>query len=408
MVNRMVSRELEIDLESEYGHLEQITKDDDLLFKEKIKGLTTFIVKNSVQDIAIEDGKDIRVKIKGIQSTEITLDKWNRNDFNYFISNICKLRVDGRAAPRMGEVEYDPKIADVLLKINDKSYDFSVRLGNKTLRIHLFYTYAPNKASRSSIAMMIRVIDLKIPSLPDINIPEFFRNALDLQSGLMLIAGHVGDGKTTTLASLLNTLNLTSPTQMTVLTIENPIEYVYESESVYFIQREVGNNVPSFKKATDDAMRENADIVMIGELRDEGEMDNALRLAEIGKLVLATIHSNSVADTPERFVNAFSTVEKDNIRVRLKENLVGIVHQNLEVVEGRQYPKVEGVLAMDNESRRVLRESLSSREQLSDLVTKAEYDWVYNYQKSFKDILTRNTFNDEDEARRILVPKIGE
>lgn len=300
-----------------------------------------------------------------------------------------------------------------LLDENDMSFDYSVSVGDKTLRIHMMYTYDAKSPDRKAITMAIRVNDTKIPLWEDLNLPNRFKNITRVNSGLVLIAGHVGSGKTTTAASALNNLNLTSDRELMVLTIENPVEYVYKSETITFLQRNVGNNTPSFGKATDDAMRENADIVLIGELRTADEMDNALRLAEIGKLVIATIHSNSVADTPERIVNSFPGDVQENVRARLMENVVCIVHQNLERLGDKQFPIVEGFLVTNSADQTDIREALTSRAKLVGFMQKAEQPWVVSHDDSFEELEERGVFKDLikegkvesiDEARKTLVP----
>src|SRR5699024_7802301 len=261
--------------------------------------LVTFVRTDGVQDVVISENKPIIVKTRGILSNNHVLDEWDEDTFNYFVWEISNQSVDkdmemrkelskARAiAKREKQTSYsgwlNPRVVRDLLEENDMSFDYSVSVGNKTLRIHILYTYDAKSPDRKALTMSIRVNDTEIPLWESLNIPNRFKDVTKLNSGLVLIAGHVGSGKTTTAASALNHLNLTSDRELMVLTIENPVEYVYRSETVTFLQRNVGNNTPSFGKATDDAMRENVDIVLIGELRTADEMDNALRLAEIGK-----------------------------------------------------------------------------------------------------------------------------
>lgn len=407
----------------------KLTESESVKLTTRVKSLINFVKTDGIQDVVIDEGKPVVVKTKGIISNNHMLEPWNEDTFSYFVWEISQQSVEKdmgirkdltRArmlAKNQGVTSYhgwlNRDVVRDLLDENDMSFDFSVAVGDKTLRIHMMYTYNPKSPDRRAITMAIRVNDTKIPLWEDLNIPNIFKDMTKVNSGLVLIAGHVGSGKTTTAASALNNLNLTSDRELMVLTIENPVEYVYKSETVTFLQRNVGNNTPSFGKATDDAMRENADIVLIGELRTADEMDNALRLAEIGKLVIATIHSNSVADTPERIINSFPGDVQENVRARLKENVVAILHQNLERVGDQQFPVVEGFIIKNTTDQSDVRQALESRQKLAQFMQQGEQNWVITHYDAYKELDERGVFGDlvdkgkiesADDARLVLVP----
>lgn len=419
----------EIELEAQQRGYKKLTETDWEDLKNRVKNLLTFIRTDGVQDVVVSEGKPIVVKTKGIMSNNITLDSWTEDTFNFFVWQISNQSIEADMgirvrlskaldiAKKVG-VPYsgwlNQRAVRDLLDENNMSYDYSVSLGDKTLRVHLMYTYSPVKSDRRSVTMAIRVNATQIPLWEDLNMPNIFKGVTKINSGLVLVSGHVGSGKTTTSASALNTLNLTSDRELMVLTVENPVEYVYKSETVTFLQRNVGTNTPSFGQATDDAMRENADIVLIGELRSAEEMDNALRLAEIGKLVIATIHSNSVADTPERIVNSFAGDVQENVRARLRENVVCIMHQNLERVGDVQFPVVEGFIVRNSVDQNITRKAMTSREKLAQFMQVAEQDWVISHAKAFNELVERGVFQplidagkiaSIDDARNILVPQ---
>lgn len=418
----------EVALESKQAGYRQLSDEEQSTLRTRVSKLVRFIRSEGVQDVVISENKPIVVKTKGIISNNHVLDEWNQDTFNYFVwsvSNQC-VRKDvelnskldtARSVAKKSDLDFNDwlntSVVKDLLDENGMSYDYSVSVGNKTLRIHIMYTYDAQVPTRSAITMAIRVNDMNIPMWEDLNMPEIFKSMTKLSSGLVLVSGHVGSGKTTTGASALNNLNLTSDRELMVLTIENPVEYVFKSETVTFLQRNVGDNTPDFGKATDDAMRENADIVLIGELRTSSEMDNALRLAEIGKLVIATIHSNSVADTPERIINSFPGDVQENVRARLKENIVCIVHQNLERVGDSQFPIVEGFIVKNSHEQSIVRDAMSSRKKLGSFMQKAEQDWVISHDKSFEELRERGVFDklveeskieSIEDARNTLVP----
>ena len=428
MATELIQELQKIEKEAEERGFERLTQAESTVLMDRVKRLVQFVKTEGVQDVVISEGKPVVVKTKGVISNNHMLDEWDADTFNYFVWEISNQSVERdidmrdklSRARRLAKRENIPftgwinrGVVRDLLEENGMSFDYSVGVGDRTLRIHIMYTYNSKKSDRRAITMAIRVNDTKIPLWDDLNMPNRFKDMTKVTSGLVLIAGHVGSGKTTTAASALNTLNLTSDREMMVLTIENPVEYVYNSETITFLQRNVGNNTPSFGKATDDAMRENADIVLIGELRNADEMDNALRLAEIGKLVIATIHSNSVADTPERIINSFAGDVQDNIRARLQENVVCIIHQNLERVGDVQFPVVEGFLVNNTVDQGVVREAMISRQRLVSFMQKAEHDWVISHYKAFQELESRGAFEnlvkqakieDIEVARKVLVP----
>lgn len=426
-----LERELnDIEIKAKARGYVKLTKEESTTLANRVKKLVKFVRAEGVQDVVISEEKPVVVKTKGIISNNHMLDEWNEDTFNYFVWEISNQSVDkdmdmrmqltrARAIAKREGIEFNGwlnrGVVRDLLGENDMSFDYSVSVGNRTLRIHMMYTYDAKSPDRRAITMAIRVNDTQIPLWEDLNMPNRFKNMTKVNSGLVLIAGHVGSGKTTTAASALNTLNLTSDRELMVLTIENPVEYVYKSETITFLQRNVGNNTPSFGKATDDAMRENADIVLIGELRTSDEMDNALRLAEIGKLVIATIHSNSVADTPERIINSFPGDVQANVRARLMENVVCIIHQNLERVGDEQFPVVEGFLVTNTVDQSAVREAMTSRQRLVSFMQKAEQDWVVSHHKAYQELEERGVFEDlikegkienSEEARKVLVPEL--
>ena len=240
----------------------------------------------------------------------------------------------------------------------------------------------------------------------DLHLPVLFKKITELRRGLVLVAGHTASGKSTTVATLINIINTSSSERLTILTIEDPVEYVHKSSGAKIIQKSVGINTPSFEQATEDALRENVDIVMIGELRGPEEMNNALRLAETGKMVIATVHANSVADTVERIINEFPGDVQDNYRARLAENLVGILHQNLEIYNGNQYPVAHGFLVMNPNDQSELRLNLKNRSTLVGLMKNEGHPWVVTYKKSFEELNTKVVFEDVDDARQKFTVKL--
>jgi len=176
--------------------------------------------------------------------------------------------------------------------------------------------------------MAFRVINTKIRSLNDIGLPlEHILPLTRYQNGLVLVTGSVGSGKSTTLAALVDFIN--ADREDHILTLEDPIEYVFESKGCHVNQREVHTHTQSFAKALRGALREDPDVIMVGEMRDLETIQLALTAAETGHLVLGTLHTGNAPRTLDRVLDVFPTDQRDQIRVMVSESLRGIISQQL-------------------------------------------------------------------------------
>lgn len=187
-----------------------------------------------------------------------------------------------------------------------------------------------------SITGAFRYIPSLIPTLKDLDLPPFLTEMTDRPYGLVLVTGTTGSGKSTTLAALLDHINQTQPWH--ILTVEDPIEFVFEPKKALIGQREVGRDTQSFQKALKFALREDPDVVMVGEIRDLESIAAALTLAETGHLVFTTLHTNSTAQTLQRLIDVFPSHQQEQIRLQLSMVLQGIVCQQLlpKIGGGRQ------------------------------------------------------------------------
>lgn len=386
--------------------IEQLTGVDLKEYKATVLKLIQVIRDRSPQDIFISSGETLEIKVKGRLTEASELNIWDTDVFDFFLGNICKRTVKGRTKANYDAGQMDYGLTNALLEAHNTSYDFSMSLDNQTLRIHLYSQFDPNISGNSYPALSIRVVETRLKPYEDLHLPVLFKRITELRRGLVLVAGHTASGKSTTVATLINIINTSSSERLTILTIEDPVEYIHKSSGAKIIQKSVGINTPSFEQATEDALRENVDIVMIGELRGPEEMNNALRLAETGKMVIATVHANSVADTVERIINEFPGDVQDNYRARLAENLVGILHQNLEIYNGNQYPVAHGFLVMNPNDQSELRLNLKNRSTLVGLMKNEGHPWVVTYKKSFEELNTKVVFEDVDDARQKFTVKL--
>jgi twitching motility protein PilT len=202
-----------------------------------------------------------------------------------------------------------------------RSFDLSRNIEGVRCRINVFYT------SRG-VGFAIRLLPAFQPTIESLNLHPDLKNLVAHPHGLVLISGPTGCGKTTTLAALIQTINLTEARH--IVTIENPIEFTFRPRRAFIRQREVGRDTPSFEQALLDSLREDPDVLMVGEMRDPETMRLTLNAAETGHLVLATVHSSNCAEALQRVVGAFPPEIQNNIAAQLADCLIGAVSQRLQ------------------------------------------------------------------------------
>lgn len=190
------------------------------------------------------------------------------------------------------------------------------------LRVHMY-----RERGRRVVAM--RIIPVEVPNLRDLGVPDIVRELAEKREGLVLITGVTGSGKSTTLAGMIKWIN--ERYSKHIVTIEDPIEYIHRNEKSLIHQREVGSDVSTFVEATRGAMREDPDIILLGEMRDIETISNAITLAETGHLVFATLHTKSAVESVDRIVDVFPGNQQEQIRIQLANSLQGVVAQELVV-----------------------------------------------------------------------------
>jgi twitching motility protein PilT len=180
---------------------------------------------------------------------------------------------------------------------------------------------------RGSIAIAIRLIPLTIPSIEQLNLPPSLKDLVAQKQGLIIVTGPTGSGKSTTIASLIEHINQTREAH--IITIEDPIEYIFEDKKAVICQREVGKDTASYESALRSVLRESPDVIMIGEMRDAETMGVAMMAAEMGHLVLTTLHTISAPSVVDRIVHSFPPHQSTQIYEQLSNTLVGVIAQRL-------------------------------------------------------------------------------
>jgi twitching motility protein PilT len=201
------------------------------------------------------------------------------------------------------------------------SVDFAFTFGDRDrFRASLY-------SQKGTMALALRLIPRRMLSLEEIGLPAAVRELLRLPRGLILVTGPTGSGKTTTLAAMLDVINASGSAH--IITIEDPIEYVHEHKGGMIHQREVGSDVPSFADGLRRALRQDPDVILVGEMRDLETMETAITAAETGHLVFSTLHTTGAGRTVDRIVDGFPAHQQDQIRVQLSMNLKAVISQLL-------------------------------------------------------------------------------
>ena len=241
------------------------------------------------------------------------------------------IRIDGE----MRRIKVDPLTSNV---VHDMIYDIMLDSQRKEFEERLEADFAFEIASVARFrvnayhqargpAAAFRTIPTEVLSLEDINAPPIFRTLSEKHRGLVLVTGPTGSGKSTTLAAMVDYVNHSKKGH--ILTIEDPIEFVHQSHNCLINQREVGRHTQSFNNALRSALREDPDVVLVGEMRDQETISLALTAAETGHLVFGTLHTSSAAKTIDRIIDVFPAGEKEMVRAMLSESLEGVIAQRL-------------------------------------------------------------------------------
>lgn len=217
----------------------------------------------------------------------------------------------------------------------DFSFGFSQKGGHEIgrFRVNAYF-------QRGYMSAALRYLAPNVRTLEELTMPKICHTFAQLKQGFVLVTGPTGHGKSTTIAALLNEVNLNRSCH--ILTIEDPIEFVYPKGNSIISQREMGTDTHSWSMALRSALREDPDVILIGEMRDPDTMQSAITLAETGHLVVSTLHTNSAAQSIDRIVDSFSADQRQQVRIQLAATLKGIISQRLlPKIGGGRIPAVE-------------------------------------------------------------------
>ncbi|MGH9042618.1 MAG: type IV pilus twitching motility protein PilT [Acidimicrobiia bacterium] len=254
---------------------------------------------------------------------------------------------------------------------------------------------------RGSVCVALRMIPSRIPTLEELGLPAVVQKMADSPSGLILVTGPTGSGKSTTLASLVDHVN--QRRRCHILTIEDPIEYVHDHGLGAVNQREVGEDTESFARALRSALREDPDVLMVGEMRDLESIDTVLTLAETGHLVFATVHTNDSAQAIDRVIGVFPGEQQNQARLQLSTSLVGVVYQRLLPQIGGGLVAAYEVLAGTHAVRNLIREG--NNRQLRNAITIGQSDGMQTLEMDLSRLVADGQVELDEAVMRSLYPK---
>jgi len=289
----------------------------------------------------------------------VTTAKQNASDLHVAVGRRPTLRIDGVLVPLQKELIITPEAAEGFVFglltpeqkekfLRNKQLDFAYSFEDKArFRVNVYY-------QRGNVAASLRLIPARIKTVEELNLPPILHDFSGLSQGFVLAVGPAGHGKSTTLAAILDEINHKRSDH--IITIEDPIEYLFTQDKCIISQREVGNDAPTFHSALRTVLRQDPDVIMIGEMRDSVSISTAMTAAETGHLVFSTLHTNSASQTIDRIIDSFPAEQQGQVTSQLAATLVAIFSERLlPRISGGRVPAME-IMIVNPAIRNLIRE----------------------------------------------------
>jgi len=289
----------------------------------------------------------------------VTTAKQGASDLHISVGRRPTIRVDGVLVPLQKEEMVTPEVAEgLILELltpeqkerlhKERQLDFAYALEDKArFRVNAYY-------QRGYLAAALRLVSARIRTLEELNLPPLLHDFTKLSQGFILLVGPAGHGKSTTLAAMLDEINHTRTDH--IITIEDPIEYLFSQDRCIISQREVGSDTTSFKEGLRTVLRQDPDVLMVGEMRDADSISTAMTSAETGHLVFSTLHTNSASQTVDRIIDSFPPEQQGQVISQLAATLVAIISERLiPRLSGGRIPVLE-IMIVNPAIRNLIRE----------------------------------------------------
>jgi len=334
--------------------------------EEKLKLYLRTMISNKGSDLHIKAGSQVRIRIHGVLKV---------------------LGKDALTAEMVKKLAKEITSAEQYEKlVTDRNLDFSYVLGSENrFRVNFFY-------QMDGLSAVFRIIPVDILSLDDLNLPPIIKTFTEIQRGLVLVTGVTGSGKSTTLAAILDKINREQKKH--IITVEDPIEFVHKDRGCLINQRGIGQDAHSFSDALRAALREDPDIILVGEMRDLETIDIALHAANTGHLVFSTLHTLDAKETIDRIVGMFGNEEQNRIRMSLASVLEGVISQRLiPTIRGGRVAGIE-ILKKTARIEQLIAENRDS--EIPDALFEGkEIYGTQTFDQALLDILRRGEITDE-------------
>ncbi len=341
-----------------------------------------------------------------IKDLLVTAKNKDASDLHLNIGAPPVLRINGKLT-KLDLPELTPEITHEMiysiLSEKQKTYfekngelDLSYELENVSrFRVNIF-------KHRRGEAGAFRLIPEKIKTLSELSLPSILSDFTEKDKGLVLVTGPTGSGKSTTLAALIDIIN--KKRYDNIITIEDPIEFIHSHKNCLISQREIGSHTPSFASALRNALREDPDVILVGEMRDLETISMALTAAETGHLVFSTLHTISASETVERIIDVFPPHQQNQVRMQLAGSLLGVVAQTLlpTLDEKGRVPALEIMIA-NPAIRNLIREGKAY--QISSTIQISKKDGMQSLDQSLKDLVMEGKISQEDAIKKAFDKK---
>ncbi len=318
------------------------------------------------------------------------------SDLHLAVGRHPTVRIDGSLVPLEQENILTPEdtvaIADFLMSERNKKEfkkdghsDFSYGLEDLArFRVNAF-------SQKGNTGIVMRVINSEIKRLQDLGVPDIIYKFADFSQGLFLVTGPVGSGKSTTLAALIDYINHTQT--QNIITIEDPIEYIYIPDKSIVNQREIGQDTFTFQSALRAALREDTNVILIGEMRDLETISTAITAAETGHLIFATLHTNDSAQTVDRIIDMFPSHQQNQVRSQLSSILLGVMSQRLiPRIDGGRVPAIE-LMIKNHAIENLIREGKTY--QIDTVIETGQNEGMVSLDKSLAELVQSGLISEE-------------
>ncbi|MDD5009274.1 MAG: type IV pilus twitching motility protein PilT [Syntrophorhabdaceae bacterium] len=338
--------------------------------------LLRFVVDSKGSDLHISSGEPPVIRIHG-EMTKIDMPPLDKDDVHNMVYDVLN--------------DFQRKVFE-----EDHELDFSFALGELArFRVNVFKQYRGDAA-------VFRNIPTKIPTFEELSLPKVFMDIARLEKGLVLVTGPTGSGKSTTLAAIIDFIN--NEEKGHILTVEDPIEFLHLSKKCLVNQRELGPHTKSFANALRSALREDPDVILVGEMRDLETISLALTAAETGHLVFGTLHTSGAPNTVDRIIDVFPSGQQNQVRAMVSESLQSVISQSLfKRKDGRGRIAAYEIMVANPAIRNLIRENKLA--QIPSIMQTSKAIGMQTMEAACQDLVAKNLVTKDEVAFYLPTPR---